>query len=95
MPPSFGQDVFVAKINPAGSLLVYSSYLGGSKDDVGLGIAADSSSNAYVTGYANSANFPTMNSLQPVLAGTQDAFLAEINANGALVYPTYFWRKRC
>jgi hypothetical protein len=85
-----GQDAFVAKLNPSGSAFVYSTYLGGSKDDVGLGIAVDSLGNAYVTGYANSANFPTFNPLQPALAGLQDAFAAEINPTGsAFLYSTY------
>jgi hypothetical protein len=70
--------------------LVYSTYLGGNQDDVGLGIAVDSSGSAYVTGYANSANFPTVNSFQSVLAGPQDAFVAQLNSTGsALVYSTY------
>ena len=57
-------DAFVAKFNASGSALVYSTYLGGSGDDYGLGIALDSSGNAYVTGYTVSTNFPTMNPLQ-------------------------------
>ena len=44
-------DAFVTKINAAGSAVVYSTYLGGSGNDVGHGIAVDSSGNAYVTGY--------------------------------------------
>jgi hypothetical protein len=49
----------VAKLNPTGSALVYSTYLGGSGDDFGYGIAVDSSGNAYVTGETFSHNFPT------------------------------------
>ena len=45
-----GDDAFVTKLNPTGSALVYSTYLGGSGSDVGNGIAVDSSGNAYVTG---------------------------------------------
>ena len=52
-------NAFVAKLNDAGSALIYSSYLGGSGDDQGLGIAVDSASNAYVTGNTISADFPT------------------------------------
>ena len=54
-------DAFVAKLNPCGSALVYSTYLGGSGAVTVHGIAVDSSGNAYVTGYTVSTNFPTMN----------------------------------
>jgi Bacterial Ig-like domain (group 3)/Beta-propeller repeat len=86
-----GNDVFVTKINAAGSALVYSTYLGGSGDDVGSAIAVDSSGNAYVTGTTYSTDFPTMNPLQPANAGGgSDAFVSKINASGsALVYSTY------
>jgi hypothetical protein len=53
------ENVFVAKLNPAGSALVYSTYLGGSVVDIGTSIAVDSSGNAYVTGATYSSNFPT------------------------------------
>src|SRR6266403_2740135 len=43
-------DAFVVKLNPAGSALVYGTYLGGAGSDVGLGIAIDTGQNAYVTG---------------------------------------------
>ncbi len=87
---ALGKDVFVTKINAAGSALVYSTYLGGSGDDFGYGIAVDSSGNAYVTGYTTSTDFPTMNPLQPASGGGQDAFVSKINAAGsALVYSTY------
>ncbi|MDP2659855.1 MAG: SBBP repeat-containing protein, partial [Dehalococcoidia bacterium] len=58
---SFGgtYDAFVVKLNPAGSALAYSTYLGGTGFDVGLGIAVDGSGGAYVTGYTYDNNFPT------------------------------------
>ena len=90
--PSFGGagDAFVAKINPSGSALVYSSYLGGSGLDMGNGIAVDSSGNAYVTGNTDSTNFPTANAIQPTLAGPTNVFITKINASDtALVYSTY------
>ena len=84
----------MAKLNAAGSALVYSTYLGGSGDDYGYGIAVDSSGNAYVTGYTYSTDFPTVNPLQatnkPQRSRTRDAFVAKLNAAGsALVYSTY------
>jgi hypothetical protein len=87
-----GKDTFVTKINAAGLALVYSTYLGGSGDDAGAGIAVDGAGNAYVTGYTNSTNFPTANPLQASNGGgiNGDAFVTKINAAGsALVYSTY------
>jgi hypothetical protein len=51
-------DAFVAKINPTGSALVYSTYLGGSSFDASQGIAVDNAGNAYVTGSTGSTDFP-------------------------------------
>jgi uncharacterized repeat protein (TIGR01451 family) len=74
-------DAFAAKINASGSALMYSTYLGGSSNDSGNGIAVDRSGNAYVTGYTYSTNFPTVNALQPSFGGGgADAFLAKIVA---------------
>jgi len=86
-----GGDAFVAKVNPAGAALVYSTYLGGSADDRGNGIAADAQGNAYVTGYTNSTNFPVRNAPQPSVSGSAyDAFVAKLNAAGSLLpYSTY------
>ena len=90
-PASGGSiDTFVAKLNPAGSALVYSTYLGGGGTDFGNSIAVDSAGNAYVTGNTNSSNFPTANSFQPTNSGAYDAFVTKLNAAGsALVYSTY------
>jgi len=84
-------DAFVAKLNPAGSALVYSTYLGGSGDDAGFGIGVDSTGNAYVTGWTSSTNFPTASPLQAAYGGgSYDAFVVKLNAAGsALVYSTY------
>lgn len=87
---SGGVDVFIAKLNPTGAALVYSTYLGGNSDDRGFGIAVDTAGNASVTGWTYSANFPTVSALQPRLAGVQNAFVAKLNAAGnALLYSTY------
>ena len=89
-PTSGGpQDAFVTKLNPAGSALVYSTYLGGSGSDTGSAIAVDSSGNAYVTG-SEFTNFPTANALFAANGGGIDAFVTKLNAAGsALVYSTY------
>ena len=83
-------DAFVTKLNPAGSALVYSTYLGGSATDYGTGIAVDSSGNAYVTGIVGSTNFPVVNAMQAKLAGADDAFVTKFDPSGsALMYSTY------
>lgn len=90
-------DGFVAKINPQGSALVYSSYIGGSQDDRVAGIAVDSSGNVFITGNTLSSDFPvTADARQPKYAGqakdafrTGDAFFAQISPVGALTYSSY------
>ncbi len=75
------RDAFVAKVNPAGSALVYAGYIGGSGEDVGRGIAVDSAGNAYVTGYTNSteASFPVLGGPDLTFnGGSYDAFVAKI-----------------
>ncbi len=75
-------DAFVTKLNPAGSALVYSTYLGGNGNDYGYGIAVDSFGNAYVTGRAVSDNFPTVGAIQAANGGSpgsSDAFVAKID----------------
>jgi hypothetical protein len=84
------EDAFVAKLNPTGSALVYSTFLGGSDYDFGTGIALDSAGNAYVIGRTYSTDFPTKNPLQAASAGPADAFVAKLNPTGsAFVYSTY------
>ncbi len=91
--PTFGgsSDVFVTKLNPTGSALVYSTYLGGTGDDDSGGIAVDSAGNAYVAGVTSSANFPTTpGAFQLTLGGSTDAFVTKLNPTGsALAYSTY------
>jgi hypothetical protein len=80
-------DAFVAKVNPSGTTLVYSGFLGGSGTDCGYGIAVDSSGNAYVTGKTKSNNFPAVGGPDLSYNGGGDAFVARVNPSGtALVY---------
>lgn len=77
--PGGGFDAYAAKLNPSGSDLIYSTYLGGSGDDFGRGIAVDGSANVYVTGQTSSANFPvTSTAFQAVFGGSTDAFVVKI-----------------
>src|SRR5262249_48668914 len=84
-------DTFVSTLNATGSALLYSTYLGGSAFDRGIGIAVDCAGNAYITGDTESTNFPTANPLQPTFGGgADDTFVSKLNATGsALLYSTY------
>lgn len=84
-------DVFVARLTPAGSGLVYATYISGGEDDIALGLDADAAGHAYITGYTSSPDFPTTaGALQPALQGSHDAFVAKLAPGGsALVYSTY------
>ena len=89
---AYGADAFVTELNPNGSKLVYSTYLGGSGQDYANGIAVDGSGDAYVTGTSGSANFPTTaGSLQPVLPpGYAQAFVTALSPAGtSLIYSTF------
>jgi uncharacterized repeat protein (TIGR01451 family) len=84
-------DAFIAKLNPSGSALVYSTFLGGEIVDSARAIAVDTSGNAYVGGSTNSFSFPLANAFQTVNSSfSGDGFVAKVNAAGsALVYSTY------
>ncbi|MCU1265596.1 MAG: uncharacterized protein JWM21_1914 [Acidobacteria bacterium] len=97
LDPTIGglQDVFISKINAAGSALVYSTFLGGSLDDSGYDLTIDGAGNAYVVGRTSSTDFPTVNAFDSTYSssagsGVEDAFVARLNpAGSALVYSTY------
>lgn len=89
-------DGFVAKISAAGSSLVYSTYLGGSSDETGNGIAVDAVGNAVVVGTTGSCDFPTRNAFQSQPGGPcggaqteGDAFVTRFSSTGAMAYSTY------
>ena len=84
-------DAFVTKLNPHGTALVYSTYLGGKMADVGYAIALSASENVYVAGYTASTNFPvTTGAFQTALNAPTAGFVAEFNTTGTeLVYSTY------
>jgi hypothetical protein len=86
-------EAFVTKLNPTGTELIYSSYLGGSdNDDQADAIAVNAAGHAYITGYAGSSDFPTTaGAFQATRKGVgTTAFVSEFNSSGtALVYSTY------
>ena len=91
--PNFGgvEDAFITKINPSGSAIVNSTFLGGNSVDNARSIAVDSYGAAYVTGFTISADFPQVNPLQPGYGGNIDGFVTKLSAAGtSFVYSTYF-----
>ena len=89
-PTQVDQEAFVAELNASGTALVFSTFLGGSADDDGFGIALDSSHNIYITGQTDSSNFPLAQAFQSVSGGAFDAFVTKIAAGGTqILYSTY------
>src|SRR5207249_7745248 len=83
--------VFVAKLDPAGATILFSTYLGGDGRDTTAGVGVDSASNVAIAGTTTSTNFPTSSS--PFQAGPQSGthvFVSEVDSAGhALLYSTY------
>jgi hypothetical protein len=95
-------DAFVTKFNPAGSALIYSTYLGGTADEAAYSVALDSDRNIYLTGYTDSVDFPRQNAMQQscgsIVPGyfsllqceEDEAFVTKIAAAGNhLLFSTY------
>lgn len=83
-------DLFVTKISPDASSLIYSTYLGGNGNDLGTGISLAPDGSASVSGYTRSTNFPVVNAFQSELLGVGDAVVAKLNpAGNALVFSTF------
>ena len=93
-------NVFISKINPSGSALVYSTYIGGSYYDNAVGIAVNAAGEVYLTGATLSENFPTINAIAPLMDQFRDplvdptyhehAFITKLNAEGScLIYSSY------
>jgi hypothetical protein len=86
-----GHDAFVTKLNPTGTALVYSTYVGGDGDTGATSIALDPSNNVWIKGNTMSAIFPvTPGAFQTVLGGSFDAYVAQLNPTGStLLYGSY------
>jgi hypothetical protein len=89
--PSPNTDhVFIAKLDPTGSNLIYADYIGGNSYDYGLALALDSAKEVYVTGSTQSSNFPVVNAYQSQQPGPYTGFLTKVSADGSsLLYSTY------
>lgn len=85
-------NAFVVWVNSS-KALGYSTFLGGTTNDTGVGITYNSKGQIFVTGGADSPDFPTVNAFQPVAAGRQDAFVAmydpSLSGTATLVYSSY------
>lgn len=88
---SFWSDAFVTKINPSGTSIIFSTYLGGTNaGESGGDIEVDAQGNVYVSGTTQSADFPLVNAYRSTVAGPEDAFAAKLNPSGsALIYSTF------
>ena len=86
-----GGTVFISELNPAGTALLYSTYLGGSGGDYGNSLVIDASGDAFVAGSTASSNFPTTKgALETTLLGPWDGFVTKLNPAGAEeVYSTF------
>ncbi|MBI1898211.1 MAG: SBBP repeat-containing protein [Acidobacteria bacterium] len=88
---SGSSDAFVSKVNPTGSALLYSTFLGGTRRERGEKIILDRSGNVYLGGTTSSPNHPLANAIQTTLKGESDAFVTQLNAGGsAVLNSTYF-----
>ena len=83
-------DVFVSRLSSAGNSLVYSTYVGGDKEEAPLSLALDSAGNAFVCGYTGSGTFPVVNAFSPTPNGNLEGFVFKLAADGnSLLYSTY------
>jgi hypothetical protein len=92
LQPTYGGngDAFLAELDPSGSSLVFSTYLGGTGTDYATAMAFDSKGDVFLTGSTTSKDFPTLNPLQLGNDGASDVFVTEVNPTGtALLYSTY------
>ena len=88
---NFPSDAFLTKIDATGGSLIYSTFLGGSGDDVGDGVAVDASGNAYVVGSTlSTSTFPRVRPLQNFFGGgVSDMFITMFDSTGNVTFSTY------
>jgi len=78
-----GVDVFVTKVNAAGSSLAWSSFLGGTDNEQGLAVVVDGNNNPYVTGFTLSTDFPSGGGFDTTIDGPRDAFVTKLDGTGS------------
>ncbi|MCL4871016.1 MAG: hypothetical protein KJ063_18815 [Anaerolineae bacterium] len=85
------RDAFVTKLNPSGTAILYSTFLGGAVQEQGMAIVVDAAGQATVAGWTNSANFPTTSgAYDEIYNGAFDGFVTRLNSSGtALIYSTF------
>src|SRR5262249_15139353 len=91
-----GMDAFVSKLDPTGQTLLYTTYLGGTGDDIARAIAVDTDGNACIAGSTQSANYPMRNAKQSTnnrdtsVSASTNAFVSKVSADGTVLnYSTY------
>ncbi len=83
-------DMYLTRLSPSGSELVFSTYIGGAMSDFLMGCAIESDGGVAIAGTTQSDDFPTANAFQPALAGSRSGIVARINPEGnAFVFSTY------
>jgi uncharacterized protein (TIGR03437 family) len=83
-------DIFIAKLSPDGTSLVYSTYLGGTGEEFASGIAVDGSGDAYITGATTSTDLPMADAFQNSNQGAMNALVAALDPTGAsLLFSSY------
>jgi len=85
-------DAFAVRLNSTGTAIVYSTYIGGTDDDIGYSIAVDGAGEAFVGGGTRSTDFPVnpLGVVQPLFNGQVDAFITKLSADGTqFLYSTY------
>lgn len=91
--PTYGGtgDAFIMRLNPAGSAIEFSTFIGGANEDYARGIAIDAAGNAYICGHTKSSDFPALGGLDASYnGGSYDAFITKLDATGAaLAYSAY------
>jgi len=84
------EDIILSKINPSGTALLYSTYVGGNNEDEANGIALDTAGNILITGKTESVNYPvTVTAYQSTKMGEEDAFISKFSSSGVLLYSSY------